>query len=527
MLNISLRSKLLNLRTLIVLLAVVVSFMTLINGFNATYQVQKEQLIKQTLETNQAYAFKLAAATNNFITSAHQQLAYSANIVQNNLNDASLMTSETERLRLQTQSFNAVIIVNNEGVALASSPLNASITDKKLTSKGTLQALQAKKPLVSLPYTSTLGNLVTLVSYPMFDKFGEYLGYVGGAIYLNERSILNDLLGIHFHEDGSYVYVVDKNRQLIYHPDPERIGTYPISNISSYTVTHTEGGSIQTANSQGVEMLAGFATIDSVDWGVVAQRPVNATLAQLDNLMKQVLYRMLPLFVLTIIVIWLIANYISRPLRLLADAVQHLDSPTAHTDLSNISSWYFESSKLRLAMLNGLGLLSSQISQLKQDAATDPLTGAFNRRSLQLLLDKLEQERVPFSVLAMDIDHFKKVNDTFGHAGGDKVLIALTQIVRQICREQDVVARTGGEEFVLILPNTTSDIAQVIAERLRDRVANMHIEPIGSITISIGIATCTEHVKSTSEVLDSADQALYNAKVLGRNRCEVFTCETS
>lgn len=127
----------------------------------------------------------------------------------------------------------------------------------------------------------------------------------------------------------------------------------------------------------------------------------------------------------------------------------------------------------------------------------------------------------------MDIDHFKKVNDTFGHAGGDKVLIALTQIVRQICREQDVVARTGGEEFVLILPNTTSDIAQVIAERLRDRVANMHIEPIGSITISIGIATCTEHVKSTSEVLDSADQALYNAKVLGRNRCEVFTCETS
>lgn len=173
-------------------------------------------------------------------------------------------------------------------------------------------------------------------------------------------------------------------------------------------------------------------------------------------------------------------------------------------------------------MLSGLGLLNTLISQLKKDADTDPLTGAFNRRSLQLLLDKLEQERIPFSALAIDIDHFKKVNDTFGHAGGDKALIALTQIIRQVCREQDIVARTGGEEFVLILPNTTADMALLISERLRERVANMYIEPIGSMTISIGVATCTEHVKSTAEVLKSADQALYNAKSLGRNRCEVF-----
>ena len=164
-----------------------------------------------------------------------------------------------------------------------------------------------------------------------------------------------------------------------------------------------------------------------------------------------------------------------------------------------------------------------QINQLKEEAATDPLTGALNRRSLQLLLDQFEQKQVLFSVLAVDIDHFKKVNDTFGHPAGDKALIALTQVMRQQSREQDLVARVGGEEFVLILPNTSSDTAQTIAERLRIKVAETQINPIGSIQVSIGIATSPENVVSTETTLNQADQALYQAKNLGRNRCEVYT----
>lgn len=82
-----------------------------------------------------------------------------------------------------------------------------------------------------------------------------------------------------------------------------------------------------------------------------------------------------------------------------------------------------------------------------------------------------------------------------------------------------------GEEFVLVLPNTDSETAQNIAERLRQRVANMYIEPVGSITISIGISTCCEHKRTPDEVINHADQALYQAKRLGRNRCEVFELE--
>lgn len=115
------------------------------------------------------------------------------------------------------------------------------------------------------------------------------------------------------------------------------------------------------------------------------------------------------------------------------------------------------------------------------------------------------------------------MNDNFGHPAGDKALIILTQVMRKVSRDQDIVARSGGEEFLLILPNTSSETALIIAERLRIKVAETQIEPIGTIQVSIGIATSLESNFSTDLVLAEADQALYQAKESGRNRCVVFT----
>lgn len=183
---------LLNLKNLIILLAFFVALITLLNGFYANHQVQKNQLIKHTLDTNHAYAQKLAAATNNFLDAAHQQLAFTANLIKKDLGNQALLTDEAERLHLQTSSFNSIAIVNNKGVVLAVSP-------------------------------NTLG-------------------------------------------------------------------------ILAYTV-------------------------------------------------------------------------------------KSMDSPNTHTNLTKIKSWYFESSELKRAMLKGLELMNVQINQLKEEAATDPLTGALNRRS--------------------------------------------------------------------------------------------------------------------------------------------------
>jgi len=153
-------------------------------------------------------------------------------------------------------------------------------------------------------------------------------------------------------------------------------------------------------------------------------------------------------------------------------------------------------------------------------AVTDKLTGLKNRRFFQ---DKLDEQLVlfnqtgkPFSLLILDIDYFKKVNDTFGHQVGDEVLTQLAQILSAHARQDDVVARYGGEEFVIILPETGVQNSIMIAEQLRQAVEQAHWST-GRITISIGIATVSE-TQNNVTILKKADEALYRSKETGRNK---------
>ncbi|MDH6428954.1 PAS domain S-box protein [Paenibacillus odorifer] len=153
-------------------------------------------------------------------------------------------------------------------------------------------------------------------------------------------------------------------------------------------------------------------------------------------------------------------------------------------------------------------------------STTDKLTGLKNRRFLQEKLEEqiaaYHRDQAPFSLCILDIDHFKNVNDTYGHQMGDYVLEKLASILKSQSRKEDIVARYGGEEFILLLPNTDSSDATAIAESLRQFIASSTWE-IGSITVSIGIATF-EATDTDITLLEKADQALYVSKEQGRNR---------
>lgn len=163
-------------------------------------------------------------------------------------------------------------------------------------------------------------------------------------------------------------------------------------------------------------------------------------------------------------------------------------------------------------------------------ALTDPLTGLYNRRymeaHLQKLIEKNQESKKKLGILIMDIDHFKKVNDTYGHGVGDEVLKTFSNRIKDGLRSFDLVARLGGEEFVAILPDTTDEMAYIIAERLRRSIAERPFRcsaPEGeiSVTTSIGGALLTHGGHSVKDVLERADKALYDAKESGRN-CTVF-----
>ncbi|MDA8231319.1 MAG: GGDEF domain-containing protein [Magnetospirillum sp.] len=175
-----------------------------------------------------------------------------------------------------------------------------------------------------------------------------------------------------------------------------------------------------------------------------------------------------------------------------------------------------------------------QVAELEVLATQDPLTGVANTRHFHRLanLELAHTLRMgrSFSLLALDIDHFKRINDTWGHAAGDLALTVFVDASRMALREYDIVGRVGGEEFAVALPNTGRDGAQTIAERLRLRVAETDVrQPEGPpfrMTVSIGIACCDppsddRSPPNVADLLKRADAALYRAKAAGRNRTEL------
>jgi diguanylate cyclase (GGDEF)-like protein len=164
--------------------------------------------------------------------------------------------------------------------------------------------------------------------------------------------------------------------------------------------------------------------------------------------------------------------------------------------------------------------------QLARLANTDALTGLSSRR---LFLQRLAEEAArarrhlqPLSVLMLDLDLFKRINDTYGHVVGDQVLVGAASAISAVKRETDIAGRIGGEEFGLILPATDLEGARSMAERLRRSIATQqHVTDDGfefAITASLGVATFASGVRDETELLNLADAALYYAKELGRDR---------
>lgn len=162
---------------------------------------------------------------------------------------------------------------------------------------------------------------------------------------------------------------------------------------------------------------------------------------------------------------------------------------------------------------------------VKNQALTDPLTTLYNRRFFEESLNK-EFTRAcrtnqPFSVIALDLDYLKQINDKFGHSFGDIAIKTVSDVLKKNARSIDVAARIGGEEFNLLLPGVDSAGAMVAAERIRAAIADCHLELVGQITASVGVVTYPEQSEKLDELLELVDQAMYKAKQHGRNQVQL------
>jgi diguanylate cyclase (GGDEF)-like protein/PAS domain S-box-containing protein len=221
--------------------------------------------------------------------------------------------------------------------------------------------------------------------------------------------------------------------------------------------------------------------------------------------------------------------------------VSHKDPSGNLTYFSSIArdiserNWFDEQIKMQIGLLQEYSLemqtqqakliqantnLEEANARLKALATTDGLTGLYNHRSFQERLaaefQRYSRYRAPFSVLLLDVDHFKQFNDAYGHPAGDLVLKQVAQLIRANLRSVDFVARYGGEEFIAILPETGETASLQAAEHVRQAIEEAHWEQ-RPITVSIGLSTASFTTGSQATLIDEADRALYVSKSLSRN----------
>ncbi|WP_249869590.1 sensor domain-containing diguanylate cyclase [Oceanobacillus saliphilus] len=504
----------------IIVLAVFTAFSATITNWYISNNSLRNTLIENRLENNYRYAQKVSISTSVLLNDMEQNLRTLAEIIgQQEFSQSDL----DHWYAASSQYYNSLFTTDSDGTVQLMSPQvvpnnqNSVQPGTKIKSDLMKQALQEQKPFISNPYLAQTGNLVVLLSYPIFDTAGNYKGVVDGTIYLESESSLNGILNEHEFLNESSVFVVDRKGNIIYHPDVSRINESVADHPLIQSAIQGKSGSSQIINNRGTEYFSGYASVEETGWGIITQTPSSVIEAPLRTMTQKMIVQSLPLLVLIIWIAWIFTNRLTKPINKLAqfskEATLTKKTPTAHN--LEFKSSIYEVRQLCQYIQKHIQLLNKQVHR-------DGLTGLYNRRSFDLQIEELVHQKIPFSLIMLDIDNFKKVNDKYGHLVGDDVLRFLALTMKDMSREEDLCYRYGGEEFTILLTEKNRQEAFTLAERLRTKIAETPSPTGQPITISLGISTYQEENHKPEEVIKKADTALYQSKNEGRNQTTVY-----
>lgn len=270
-----------------------------------------------------------------------------------------------------------------------------------------------------------------------------------------------------------------------------------------------------------------IAPLTGLPWGVVMERSEGEVFARINQLRNVSLLIALLLLTLIGAASFLLAQSILKPLKHLTTAAKRVSAGDLNVKLQHIGN---DELGLTMEAFNRMvGQLKQSYDELETLSITDPLTGLANRKRIMTVLadhfERYRRHQITFSVLMIDIDHFKRINDQHGHLVGDTVLRQVGEVFHTVLRSIDIAGRYGGEEFLILLDQTPETEAMYTAERIRKAIEQhpFHHEEITlHATLSIGIATVNAINLTENTLIRNADDALYRAKHAGRNRCLQF-----
>ncbi|REE83886.1 diguanylate cyclase (GGDEF)-like protein [Paenibacillus taihuensis] len=521
---------------------------------------QNEMLMRTTQQKNFEAARNLATSVNTIKSLMFQQLGGTANYIAEEGLSVEGDSRRLGRLLLGSRMFNGAMVVDSEGQVSVTTPETGYLKGDQLAASDLFPKEREPGPWMSKPFIAPDGHRVILAMHQLTMPGKQKRLYLSGLIDLGGRNVFSDMFEHTIKSGpGTYAYLVDGQGEMLMNAQENRAGeAVPGDRLVAAFERGTLGqrgkqggtpppppsppppangkvgkGAIDgnrqdpaetshvaiLADGHGVETIVGYLPVGDLDWGLVVQSSASiVTKSKHDFLMTQLKWCVPLIAAFLLLSLWM-ARKLAAPFAQLTAAARAIASGDRAGYPLFDSHWNYEAHHLARAMMMAVQGLQNQADRLSQQAHTDRLTGLANRAGLEDWLKAREGDSTGYTLLVIDIDHFKTVNDKHGHKVGDETLVYLAHILQAECRETDLVCRLGGEEFIAILPGEKMKGGTDLAEKVRIRTEST-VSPTGQpITVSIGVAAASpERGFDFERTFQRADEALYAAKRSGRNR---------
>ena len=526
------RIRLDNIRTQILVFAVLAALIPALSIAGIAYEQSRRSLVEATTQELSATTSQAARELGLWIKERLYDLrVYTGSYeVIENLERAARSPDRAARARLagyldavrgRTGDYEMLAVTDVRGGIVAASAVHRGAPAAALTTLPPEWITQVRddNPAVGTAFwDDSAAKAAITFAVPVTSANGRVLGALVAELDLGSAA---ELLSGFTRNGGREVYVVTDRAQLVIGsgaPSPDLMRQRLAAKAFDALRTR-EGERIEYRDHTDREVVGILRPVSGSRWAVLAQVPVVEAFAQVARLRNAAIGIVLVLGLGIGGLAYLLGRFIVRPLDRLTTGAAAVAGGDLGVAIPATGSG--EVAYLTRVFNDMVTRLREGREELERLSITDALTKLYNRRHLMMRLDE-EGRRArrtdrPFTVLMLDVDHFKKFNDTYGHHAGDEVLAGVAAVFEECVREVDCAARYGGEEFVILLPETTAEGGVDVTRRIRERLA-AETFPGGRVTLSIGVAEFPADGETPEFVLRAADAALYRAKREGRDR---------
>ena len=422
-------------------------------------------------------------------------------------------------VRERSADYEELSVIDAQASVIAST---GNPTELRLPEDWLSQVAEAEEVRGDAYWEEESKQVVMMIAWPIKAQDDRFLGAVAAKVHF--RTIDRTLHSVALGETG-HAYLLGKDGTIMV---SSRMAPAALKNIKLAPRTLRElsalrGGSIEYTDAQGNEVVGTLDHVPQLDWAVVADIAREEAFVQILELRNQTILMVSVLLLSIGLIAYVLGIAIVRPLDRLTIGAAQVAGGDLEVDLPVVTRG--ELGSLTRVFNDMVARLRHGREELERLSVTDGLTGLYNRNHLMETITKevarSDRQEEPFAAMMIDLDHFKKYNDTHGHLGGDEILVKMSAIFSDCIREVDYAARYGGEEFLILLPGTDLEGGVEVAERIRNRLADTKLDDekkkVG-ITLSIGVAEFPRHGDTAQTIIAAADAALYQAKRRGRDR---------